>query len=339
MTIIYFIIILSVTVFVHELGHFIFAKKAGIHVYEFCIGMGPRIFKFKRKNDETEYGIRILPIGGFCSMAGEDVEVDEEVPVEKRMQSKTWPQRFFTIVAGVMFNFIFAFLILLLVGWLNGNPNSKPIISGISEDSPASISGLKAGDVITKVNGVKVNSIDRLMIEYTVHYGNTIEFTLSNGNVVSIIPEKTDDQYTYGFILDNTIKTGFFEGIKYAFTKFFSLINQMFIIIGYLCMGKISLNSLSGPIGIYNIVGQSVKAGIINVLYLVGYLSINVGFINLLPIPAFDGGRALFLIIEKIRRKPIKPEIENRIHAVGFVLLMLLMVIITYNDIVRFIIS
>lgn len=152
--------------------------------------MGPRIFKFKRKNDETEYGIRILPIGGFCSMAGEDVEVDEEVPVEKRMQSKTWPQRFFTIVAGVMFNFIFAFLILLLVGWLNGNPNSKPIISGISEDSPASISGLKAGDVITKVNGVKVNSIDRLMIEYTVHYGNTIEFTLSNGNVVSIIPEK-----------------------------------------------------------------------------------------------------------------------------------------------------
>lgn len=95
--------------------------------------MGPRIFKFKRKNDETEYGIRILPIGGFCSMAGEDVEVDEEVPVEKRMQSKTWPQRFFTIVAGVMFNFIFAFLILLLVGWLNGNPNSKPIISGISK--------------------------------------------------------------------------------------------------------------------------------------------------------------------------------------------------------------
>ena len=113
----------------------------------------------------------------------------------------------------------------------------------------------------------------------------------------------------------------------------------MFLVITYLITGKLSLSNLSGPVGIYNIVGESAKAGLINLIYLTGYLSINVGFINLLPIPAFDGGRILFLVIEKIRRKPIKPEIENTIHGVGLVLLMILMVVITYNDIIRFFIN
>ena len=119
MTLIYFILILSATIFVHELGHFIFAKKAGIYVYEFCIGMGPRIFKFKRKNDETEYGIRLLPIGGFCAMAGEDTIEDDNVPKEKKLQAKTWGQRFMTMVAGVMFNFIFAIILLFIITSVN----------------------------------------------------------------------------------------------------------------------------------------------------------------------------------------------------------------------------
>lgn len=342
MTIIYFILVLSVTIFVHELGHFIFAKKAGIYVYEFCIGMGPRIFKFKRKNDETEYGIRLFPIGGFCSMAGESVEIDEKVPENRRMQSKTWLQRFLTVIAGVMFNFIFAIIILFIVGLVSGKPNSKNLVSEVLVDSPAYLSGLQKADIITSLNGVKVNNIDGLMIEYQVNYGEVLKLEVErNGKKydINITPKIIDESYQYGFSLDNSIEKGFIAAVKYAFYKFFSLINQMIVIIGYLFTGKLSLSSLSGPIGIYNIVDQSAKAGLINVIYLIGYLSINVGFINLLPVPAFDGGRILFLIIEKLRRKPIKPSVENTIHSVGLVLLMILMVAITYNDILRFIIK
>lgn len=337
MTLIYFIIILSVTIFVHELGHFIFAKKAKIHVYEFCIGMGPRIFKFKRKNDETEYGIRLFPIGGFCSMAGENVEVDTNIPKEKLLQSKSWKERFLTIVAGVMFNFLFAIIILFIVGLINGNPNNRPLIKSSSIDS------IKMGDLITKVNGVKVNTIDRFMIEYQINYGKNLDITVIRDEKevnLSISPKKIDNEtFQYGFSLNDETKKGFVEAVSYAFSKFLSLINQMYITILYLCKGRLSLSNLSGPIGIYNIVGQSARNGFINLIYLTGYLSLNVGVINLLPLPAFDGGRLLFLLIEKIIRKPINPKIENIIHSIGFILLMILMVLITYNDILRFIIK
>lgn len=345
MTFIYFVLVLSVTIFVHELGHFIFAKRAGIYVYEFCIGMGPRIFKFKRKNDETEYGIRLFPIGGFCSMAGESVEVDENVPPEKRMQSKTWLQKFLTIVAGVMFNFIFAIIILFIIGLINGNPNNKPLVQMVDDNSASYTAGLEAGDLIVELNGTKIRTIDRLMIEYQINYGDPLELTVLRNDTeitLTINPIESEENpgtYQYGFALNGSVEKGFFSAIKYAFTKFASLIETMFITIAYLFTGKLSLSNLSGPVGIYNIVGQTAQAGFLNVIYLIGYLSINVGFINLLPIPAFDGGRILFLIIEKIRRKPINPKVENTIHAVGLVLLMILMIAITYNDIVRFIIK
>ncbi|MBE6149245.1 MAG: RIP metalloprotease RseP [Firmicutes bacterium] len=338
MTLIYFIIVLSVTIFIHELGHFIFAKKAKIHVYEFCVGMGPRLIKWTRKNDETEYGIRLFPIGGFCSMAGENIEIDENVPKDKLLQSKTWGQKFMTIVAGVMFNFIFAFIILFIVGLINGNPNTKPIVSNVLENSV-----LKSGDLILEVNDIKVKNIDRFMLEYQVNYGKNLELTILRDDKqldIEIEPKVLEDgTYQYGFGLNEDVEKGFFEAIKYAFTKFVSLISQMYLTVFYLFTGKISLSNLSGPIGIYNIVGQSAKLGIVNLIYLTGYLSINVGVINLLPLPAFDGGRLLFLIIEKIIRKPVNPKVENIIHTIGFALLMLLMVAITYNDIIRFIIK
>lgn len=338
MTLIYFIIILSLTIFVHELGHFIFAKKAGIHVYEFCIGMGPRIFKFNRPNDETEYGIRLFPIGGFCSMAGEGTEEDKNIPKEKLLQSKTWKQKFLTIVAGVMFNFIFCFFILIVVGIFNGYVSNKPVIHKVTDEA----NNLKVGDVITKVNGTKISTVDRFMLEYQINYGNDLNLTVLRDNKeleLKITPKKIDDGYQYGFNFNNETKKGFIETFKYAITKFISLVNQMIVTISYLFTGKVSISNLSGPIGIYNIVGESAKAGILNLIYLMGYLSLNVGVINLLPLPAFDGGRLLFLIIEKIVGRPINPNIENIIHGIGFVLLMILMIAITYNDIFRFIIK
>lgn len=343
MTIIYFILILGIIVFIHELGHFLFAKKAGIYVYEFSIGMGPQLFKWKRKNDETEYSIRLFPIGGFVQMAGESVEVDENVPKEQRMQSKTWFQRFMTVIAGVMFNFTLAIILLFIVGLVNGSPLNKPYVSYVDPNSNAYQAGLTEGSIITKIDNVKIKTYDRLLLEYQVRLGEDITFEIKNSTgetkVITITPVEVieDDTvtYKYGFSLSDNVEHGFLSALKYAFTKTWSLIEQMFFTIVYLCSGKLSLNNLSGPVGIFTVVGEAAKDGFINLVYLLAFISINVGFINLLPLPAFDGGHVLFLIIEKIKGKPIDSKVENIIHSVGLVLLMALMIVITYNDIIR----
>ena len=164
MTLIYFILILGITVFIHELGHFIFAKHAGIYVYEFSIGMGPQIFKFHRKNDETEYSIRLLPIGGYVQMAGEEIEADEDIPKEKQMTHKKWHQRFMTVIAGILFNFLLAIFIFFIVGLINGVPTETTTVADVSKNSAAFKAGLKSGDKILKINGTKIVSSDHLML-------------------------------------------------------------------------------------------------------------------------------------------------------------------------------
>ena len=178
MTLIYFIIVLGVTVFIHELGHFIFAKKAGIYVYEFSLGMGPRLFKFKRKKDETEYSIRLFPIGGFVSMAGEDVEVDKSIPEEKQMYNKTWLQRFLTVIAGVMFNFLLAIILLFVVALNTGAPQNKNYISEVSKGYPIENTNIKKGDQILKVNNKKVKSQDMLTLALAINNGKEIKLTV-----------------------------------------------------------------------------------------------------------------------------------------------------------------
>ena len=343
MTLIYFILVLGITVFIHELGHFIFAKKAGIYVYEFSIGMGPKIFSKKRKNDETVYSLRLFPIGGFVQMAGEEVDVDENIPVEKRMQSKTWMQRLTTILAGVTFNFILAIVILFGIGLFYGSPVMTPVIESKDENYSIYKTNIQSGDEILSINGKKTDTQDMLLLHLQVLQGEkvTLEVKHEDGKKekVTLKPkeEKIDGEkvYKYGFSLKSESEKGFIAAIKYAFKKTYTLLKQMVFIVTYLFTGKLKLNSLSGPIGIYTIVGESAKAGLVNLVYLVAYLCINVGFINLLPFPAFDGGRALFLLIEKIKGSPVSVKVENTIHNVGFVLLMILMVFITYNDIIR----
>ncbi|MDD3187489.1 MAG: RIP metalloprotease RseP [Bacilli bacterium] len=344
MNFIYFILVLSVTIFIHELGHFIFAKRAGIYVYEFALGMGPRIFKFNRKDDETTYSLRLFPIGGFVQMAGEEVELDEKIPENKRLQSKTWMQRFLTVIAGVVFNFLLAIVLFIICAIVAGVPQDKVIISDIVKEYPIESTNIQVGDEIVAINNKNLYDKDMFLLEFQINGKNDLNVTVRHSDNsledITIIPVPTDvdgkEVYKYGFSLDNAYSHNFFKIISYGFAKTWSLIVQMFYIIYYLIIGKLSLNSLSGPVGIYNIVGQSAQAGFINVVFLTGYLCVNVGFINLLPIPAFDGGRALFMIIEKIRRKPINAKVENTIHAVGLALLMILMVLVTWNDITKF---
>lgn len=341
MTLIYMILMLGIIVSIHEFGHYLFAKKAGIYVYEFSIGMGPRIFKFNRKNDETEYSIRLLPIGGYVQMAGEEIEADQNIPVEKRMQSKTWMQRFTTTIAGILFNFILAIVLLFVVGLVIGSPDNKAYIRSVSDGINSDL--ISEGDRVLEANGKKVIFTDVFALDVQINSGKPLRLKLKekSGNIkeVTLNPIETEENgtktYKYGIEIVEHEQKGVLAAIKYAFVKFVSLIYQMIKVIGYMVTGKLGLSSLSGPVGIFNVVGESAKAGFINVVYLTAFISLNVGFMNVLPIPALDGGRILFLIIEKIKGSEVNPKIENAIHMVGMVLLLTLMVVITINDILK----
>ena len=322
MTLIYFILVLGVTILIHEFGHFLFAKRAGVYCYEFSIGMGPRLFKWKRKNDETEYSIRLFPIGGYVAMAGESTEMDPNVPKNKHLQNKTWWQRFSIMFAGVFFNYLLAIVCFTIVALKVGAPTNVPYVDGVTEGYSAYEKNVAIGSEIIKVNDTKIINYDHLTLVVTSLQGKEITLTVKTkeGNIESydLTPKKEtidgEDVYRYGFNISTKYNYGIWASIKYGFTKMFSLFYQMILIIGYLISGKLSLSALSGPVGIYNIVGESAKAGLINLVYLIGYLCVNVGVINIIPLPAFDGGHILFLIIEKIKGKPVSQKIENTIH-------------------------
>ena len=337
MTLIYFILILGITVFVHEFGHFICAKKSGIYVYEFSIGMGPKIFGFKRKNDETDYSIRLLPIGGYVQMAGEEIEKDENIPEEKRFQSKSFFKKTITVVAGVLMNFFLAIILYYIVGFTNGVASEELYVAKVSEDSK-----LQVGDKILEYNGEDIDLVDTANVKLTVLQmkGKDINFKVEHkdGTIEEILvkPEKIEENdtvmYKYGFEYGLVESNNIFKKIFYGFIKTFTIFLQMLLTLWYLITGEIGLNAMSGPVGIYSIVGEASAFGFSALISLLALICVNVGVINILPIPAFDGGRLLFLIIEKLRGKPIDPKVENIIHTIFFLLLMLLIIVITFND-------
>ena len=344
LNILLFVLILGVIVFIHEFGHFIFAKITGVYVYEFAIGMGPKLFG--KKGKETEYTLRAIPIGGFCQLAGEDLEDDDlkKVPKKRRLQSKTVGQRFLIMFFGAGNNFISAFIILFFIALIWGGSTMNPVITQVTKDYPAAKAGIEAGDIVKEINGHKIKTSDDISLYLAIaDPTEKSEFVVEKSNGKEKIYEfkakkvKKDGEtsYLYGIGMQQKKTKGFVNAVKYTVKKTGSIFKQMGITVAYLFTGGISLNQLSGPVGIYSVVGESSKAGFQNILYLVAFLSINVGFINLLPLPAFDGGHILFLVIEAIKGSPVKPEVEEKIHGIGMLLLLLLMVVITINDIIK----
>ena len=340
-TLLIFIIILGAIIFIHESGHFLFAKLTGIYVHEFALGMGPKLISHQGK--ETTYSLRLIPIGGFCQLAGEEGE-EENIPKNRTLQGKKAWQRFLVMFFGAGFNFISAILMLFFIGLIFGSVDSTPIITSVSNNSRAEVAGLQAGDVIKKINGHKINTRDDISLYLTIDkHKKATEFvvTKTNGSTknYSITPEKKikDDQvtYVYGISFKENKNYGFVPALKYMATKTGSLFRQMWVTVTSLFTGSIKVNQLSGPVGIYEVVGNQRSTGLAGLLYLFAFLSINVGFINLLPLPAFDGGHILFIVIEKIKGSPVKPETEAMIHTIGLFLLMILMVYVTFNDILR----
>lgn len=323
------IFVFLLVILVHELGHFAVAKFTGIRVNEFSIGMGPKLLDARK--GETQYTLRALPIGGYVKMEGEDEDTEDP-----RGFSNASPlARIGVLAAGSIMNFILAFIVLTVVSFGLGSPTNT--IDNIRDGSPAEIYGLKSGDKIVNINNVEINNWESL--SENINDINPDEtFTISlirNGEekVISLNTIHEDGRNIIGITpkfessLGSSIKGG------YRNTKRF--LGFMFDFVRMTFRGEVSTNDLSGPVGVISEVGKAAEMGIYNLLIILGFISINLGFFNLLPIPALDGSRLLFVVIELIRGKPIDKEREGFIHFIGFIFLLGLMLMVTYKDIIR----
>ncbi len=345
MTLIYFILLLGCIVFIHELGHFFWAKKSGVYCYEFSLGFGPKLFSFKRKNDETMYCVRLIPLGGYVSMAGEEVDDDGEVPKDKKLYNKPWYKKLIIVLAGVINNFILAFVVLFVIALIYGSYSTKPVIGVFSKDSACQKAGFEIGDKIIKINGKRTRSWDDVTLRLILANSKKSQvFVLKdkdgNEKTIKVRPAKNKDKdgnvsYSYGIGISDKKYHGVLNALKFSTSKFVSTFDSMIITIKALFTGKVGISSLSGPVGIYKIVGEQSKTGAYGLLYLLAYLSINVGFINLLPFPAFDGYRGLTIIIEKITGKQINPKVDAIVNNIGLMILFALMIFITIKDVIK----
>ncbi len=345
LTLIYFILMLGIIVFIHELGHFFWAKKSGVYCYEFSLGFGPKLFSFRRKNDETLYCWRLIPVGGYVAMAGEEVDDDTSVPKDKKMYNKPWYKKLVIILAGVTNNFILGFVVLFIMALCYGSYTTKPIIGEVAKNSACEKAGIKTGDKILEINGKKTRTWDDVTLILALSDNSKaqnviIETKDGKEKEIEVTPEKEKDKdgkvsYSYGIGLDNTKYYGISNAFKYATSKFGSTFNSMIVTIKALVTGKIGLGALSGPVGIYTIVGAQSKAGLFGLLYLLAYLSINVGFINLIPFPAFDGYRAVVILLETITRKKVNSKVDAIVNNIGLMLLFALMIFITIKDVLK----
>ncbi|EWG11992.1 RIP metalloprotease RseP [Cytobacillus firmus] len=416
-TVIAFIVIFGALVFFHELGHLLFAKRAGILCREFAIGFGPKVFSFKK--DETVYTIRLLPIGGFVRMAGEDPEMveikpgyriglildkNEEVsqiilnnkdkypdariievedadiehslvikgyvegeedesiqifkvsrsavlvedgtetliaPYDRQFASKTLGQRTMAIFAGPMMNFVLAFIVFVLIALMQGIPTNEPALGKLTPDGAAYEAGLKEGDMVQSVDGAEISSWSDVVEIIRKNPSEELEFLVErNGqeHTISVTPKVQDvEGEKIGIIgVYSPMEKSPLKAITYGAKETYFWTKEIFVMLGKLVTGQFSIDALSGPVGIYVSTDTVAKSGIYYLMKWAGILSINLGIMNLLPIPALDGGRLMFFAVEAVRGKPIDRHKEGMVHFIGFALLMLLMLVVTWNDIQRF---
>ncbi len=416
-TVIAFILMFGLLVFVHEWGHLIFAKRAGMLAREFAIGFGPKIFSFVR--NETLYTIRLIPAGGYVRVAGDDPEIieikpghhiglefnesekvnkiivnnkdkhpnarvievervdldhdlviegyeigveedkiifevddkaffilDEQetqiAPYDRQFASKTVRQRAMQLFAGPLMNFILAIGIFIVLGFTQGVPMDQALIGEVQPDSPAAEAGIEQNDEIVVVDGKEVKTFSDVSSYVIDRPGEEISFeVLRDGNTekLDIIPKEVDqDGLSIGQIgvgFEVVYEKSFMKSLTYGFTQTFETTKLIVTNLVMLITGQLSLDMLSGPVGIYDMTDQVVKTGFMNFLMLTAMLSVNLGIINLVPLPALDGGRLLFVGIEAVRGKPVSAQKEGFVHFIGFALLILLMLVVTWNDVQR----
>lgn len=324
------IVIFFLLILVHEFGHYIVAKKSGTHVYEFAIGMGPLIRSFEKKG--TRYSLRLIPIGGYVRLEGEDEETESPTGFSHQPPWK----KFLILFAGAFMNFLLAWVVFFLLFSILGEATTE--IDQIIPESAAEVHGFQSGDRIIEFQGVAIETWDHLSnaIKETTANQPVSVTLLRNGSETSLSLQMGEGENGHGYL-----------GIipKRGFDFWFSLRSSwlyfwqgMGLLVGFfreLIQGKVGADAVAGPIGIVTMIGEASQYGWLALLNLAGLISINLGFVNLLPIPALDGGRILFVLVEAIRRKPIPPEKEGWIHFVGFALMLGLLILITYQDLLR----
>jgi regulator of sigma E protease len=315
----------------HELGHFSAAKASGVKVLEYAIGMGPKLFGFK--SNETEYTLRIFPIGGFCKMLGEDGSSED--PGAFCNQSP-W-RRLIIIIAGAFMNFLIAIVLLSIVTFNIGI--TKPVIAKLDTNYPAVNAGLKVNDKILYVNDVKIKSFDDFRSFVSQNKDKEFNVTVERDGknvTASLKPlyDKSLNEYRIG-IEAKVEKGNFIESIGYGFKDTFSILKQMIAFLGSLFKGKVSTNDLGGPVAIIKFSGEAAKLGILSLLSFTAYISINLGIINLLPFPALDGGWVIILLYEAISGRKVDENKIGIVNLVGFSILIAFAIFITFKDIMR----
>lgn len=330
------IVVFCVIIFIHEFGHFITAKLFGMTVHEFSIGMGPKLFGFTRGG--TDYSLRALPLGGFVRLEGEDGE-SEDV---NAFCNKSRFARFVVLASGAIMNFILGFLIFVFVMSQQAGYRSN-IADEIVPGSAFSEAGIQQGDRIVKMSGesytTRVRDYNDINLFIYKNSSNPAEITFDrNGEtfVRTITPKYSEEEgrYLFGFS-SRVVEKTFSRVFQYAYFNSVYVVKAVVISLSDLIRGLVSVSEMSGPVGIVGEIGNAAKQGILSLLVLAALISINLGVMNLLPIPALDGGRLFFILIEIIRRKPIPADKEAIVHAVGFALLIGFMLVITFFDITK----
>lgn len=329
------ILVFGLIIFIHELGHFVAAKLSGVRVSEFALGMGPKIFSFGK--NETKYCLRLFPIGGSCSMEGEDTESSDE----RAFCCKPIWKRLIIIVAGAVMNLLLGYLVLCCAYGAQSHLATNKIAQ-FNEGATSSQSGLQVGDEIVKINNRTIFADNDIIFEILNDDDGDVNFVVKrDGEKIKL------DNVHFKTVVDNdqrlldvdfkvlAEKNSITTTLSYSANKAVSLGRLVWISLGQLVTGQVGFDQLSGPVGVGKALGEAASVGFESLLIMVAFLSINVGIFNLLPLPALDGGRLLFLIIEAIRRKPIKAEYEGYVHAVGILLLFGLMIVVTLKDILH----
>ncbi len=344
------LIVFGVIIAIHEFGHFIVAKLCGIRVNKFAIGMGPVILK--KQGKETEYSLRLLPVGGFCAMEGEDDSSDDP----RAFSKKNVPKRMAVVVAGAVMNLVLGF-VLILTQTLLYQKVVTTTIAGFSyaEDaetgertstSTSEACGLQVGDTIISIDGMRIFSDTDLSYKLQNTENDKMTVVVKRGGERVTLENVTFYNTATEGRLDFYVKAedcNFLNVIRYSTLNTISTGRLIWASLIDLVTGKYGFHDLSGPVGIINTIGTAVSMGetiresLISLLSLASFITINVGIFNLLPLPALDGGRLLFLLVEAIRRKPLNPEHEGMVHFIGLALLMLLMVAVTFQDILKMI--
>lgn len=370
MNIVIAIVIFSLVIIIHELGHFLLAKKNGIGVTEFSVGMGPRIFtivkgvhgmsiKFFASMDEcmnredwkerTKYSLKIFPLGGSCMMLGEDEVVEDDKAFGKK---SVWA-RISVIFAGPLFNFLLAFLLALIIVGFNGYDPTVISMDDIEDDMPMAEAGFQTGDEIIKINGTRVHFTREIQMEFFFQplREKPVEITvLRDGEKITktVTPKLVEEnKYMLGFGYPryNVKAENAVEILKYSVYEVKFWIVNTIKSLGFMLQGKVKMDDMAGPVGIVDMIGDTYEASkpaglgfvVLQMLNISLLISANLGVMNLLPIPALDGGRLVFLFLEALRGKPIDQNKEAMVHMIGLVALMILMVFVMFNDVGRII--